>query len=54
MPEISTVEQPRATPFINVLAWGCDEVQGYLISRPVDAVHFDELLQRSQSSLSLL
>ncbi len=35
-------------------SWGCDEVQGYLISRPVDAVHFDELLQRSQSSLSLL
>jgi len=33
--------------------WGCDEIQGYLISRPVDAAHFDELLLRSQASLSL-
>ena len=30
---------------------GCDEVQGYLISRPVDATSFRALLDRSTADL---
>jgi diguanylate cyclase (GGDEF)-like protein/PAS domain S-box-containing protein len=34
--------------------WGCDDVQGYLISRPVNADDFTELLVRAQPTLNLL
>ena len=33
---------------------GCDDVQGYLISRPIDAEAFTTLLEQSQPARDLL
>ncbi|WP_369988816.1 putative bifunctional diguanylate cyclase/phosphodiesterase [Pseudomonas xanthosomatis] len=44
------VETPEQLAFLR--EHGCDEVQGYLISRPVDPAAFEALLQRPPSHLN--
>jgi EAL domain-containing protein (putative c-di-GMP-specific phosphodiesterase class I) len=43
------VETPEQLQFLR--EQGCDEVQGYLISRPVDAASFQALLERPTADL---
>jgi len=43
------VERPEQLEFLKVER--CDEVQGYLISRPVEAANLAELLRRDANPL---
>ncbi|HEV7416922.1 MAG TPA: EAL domain-containing protein [Tianweitania sediminis] len=46
------VEQQEAADLL--LAMGCEEAQGYLFSRPLEAWDFEELLRRSTGTKPLL